>query len=82
MLCNDVNCKASVSEQEPFVFLGDNVMRPNMKFVSSLEKEYTSKIDFQSADPEDKAELRRLANRQIRRRIRQDLKAHIQDFID
>jgi hypothetical protein len=74
--------KAAVLKRWPFVFLGDNAMRPNMKFVSSLEKEYNSKIDFHSADPDDRAELRRLANRQVRRRINQDLKSHLQDFLD
>lgn len=84
MRFNSKNIKASVSGQEPFVFLGEYGMlhNTNLKYVYDLDKEYRSKIDFQSADPEDRAELRRLANRQIRRNIRQALKAHLNDFID
>lgn len=83
MLTNDVNFKASVSEQGPFVFLGDIAMlHNNLKFVSNFETDYVSDIDFHAADPDDRAEMRRLANRQVRRRIRQELKANIQDFID
>lgn len=74
--------RASVSQQEPFCFLGDTAMTKfNMKYVHDFDKDYTSKIDFQSADPEDRAELRRMANRQIRRNIRQALKANLQNFL-
>jgi len=74
--------KASVSGQEPFCFLGDTAMTQiNMKYVHDFEKDYRSKIDFQSADPEDRAELRRMANRQIRRSIRQALKSNLQNFL-
>lgn len=84
MRINSKNVEASVLEQEPFIFLGDNAMihNTNVRYVYDLEKEYTSKIDFRSADPEDRAELRRLANRQIRRNIRQALKSNLKDFLD
>ncbi len=74
--------KASVSGQEPFCFLGDTAMTQiNMKYVHDMEQDYTSKIDFHSADPEDRAELRRMANRQIRRNVRQALKSNLDKFL-
>lgn len=69
--------------QGPFVFLeSKNMHHTNLKFVANMESDYISKIDFHSAEPEDRSTLRRMANRQVRRRIRQDLKSHLDNFLD
>lgn len=83
MLNYKVQFKGFGASQGPFVFLEIiDMLHNNLKFVNNLDADYTSKIDFRSADPEDRATLRRMANRQIRRKVRQELKCHLDSFLD